>query len=193
MLMIRDVLVSDDIIDEHFVCDLKRCKGNCCQKGDYGAPVSSTEMNVIREKLDEIKPFLSAYAVEVLESEGPFDTFGKYGFNGTRLLSDGACIFMTRDDLGIAQCGIERANTHLKFGFKKPISCHLYPIRVSKNIQSGFEALNYDEWDICHAACTLGKSLKVPVYRFVKDAIIRKYGQEFYDELEAAAINYKGI
>jgi hypothetical protein len=193
MIMIGDILVSDLIIDEHFVCDLSRCKGNCCQKGDYGAPVSNKEMRIIEENLDKIKPYLVEDALDLIESEGSFDTFGKYAFEGTRLMSDGSCVFMTRNENGIAQCGIEQANAELHFGFKKPISCHLYPIRVSKNVNTGFQALNYDEWDICSAACSLGKSLKVPVYKFVREALIRKYGQDFYDELDAAAINHKGL
>ena len=109
------------------------------------------------------------------------------GTYGTSLVNNGPCAFMTKDVNGAAQCGIEQAWRAGEVDFRKPISCHLYPIRVSKNEIAGFEALNYDRWDICSAACSLGAEYQMPVYQFLKEAIIRKYGTEFYEELDAAA------
>ncbi len=187
MIIIQDVLVSDDIVEEHFVCDLNRCKGACCWDGDYGAPVTPKEEESIKNIYPKIKDQLDPEAVRIIEEEGLFKDYNKGKFRGTNLMKNGACVFMTKNELGYAQCGFESYYDEEKSDFKKPISCHLYPIRVSENKSQGFTALNYDRWDICNAACNLGKSLKTPIYRFVKEAIIRKFGQGFYDELEAYA------
>ena len=106
-------------------------------------------------------------------------------------MPDGACAFMTRDENGIAQCAIEKSHRDGNTKLQKPISCHLYPVRVKTNPVVDFEALNYDRWDICSAACALGKELKVPLYVFVRDAIVRRYGQEFFDELNEVANDLK--
>jgi len=136
---------------------------------------------------DKVAPYLTDEGNKVISEKGTYMYYEEPAEYGTTLLKNGACVFMTKDELGIAKCGIEQAYLAGEIDFKKPISCHLYPIRVNKNEETDFEALNYDEWEICSAACDLGKKEQLPVYQFLKDAIIRKYGEDFYEELEAAA------
>ncbi|MCB0705460.1 MAG: DUF3109 family protein [Saprospiraceae bacterium] len=191
MLLIDDILVSDALIEEQFVCNLNACKGACCWEGDWGAPLEKKEIQILERIYPDIKPFLDSAGIQVIEEKGLSVYYEEAESEGTPLLENGACAYLTYDQNGTAKCGIERAWEAGKTDFKKPISCHLYPVRVKEKKQSmGFEALNYDRWDICSAACELGKSLQVPVYRFVKDAIIRKYGRSFYDQLDAAAEEY---
>ncbi|HKK78995.1 MAG TPA: DUF3109 family protein, partial [Phaeodactylibacter sp.] len=136
---------------------------------------------------DEVKPFLTLEGQAVIESEGPYAYYEENQEYGTSLLSNGACAFMTTDENGIAQCGIEKAYRAGATDFKKPISCELYPIRASEHETTGMEALNYDRWDICSAACSLGEQKKLAVFQFVKEALVRKYGKAFFEQLEAAA------
>lgn len=190
MLIIDEKLVSDEIFTSKFVCNLDACKGACCWEGDYGAPLEDEEIKILEEILPEVKPYLSIESLEAIEKLGVATWFEDCKEYGTSLLDNGACVFLTFEKNGMAKCGIEKAWEEGKVGFKKPISCHLYPIRVNKIKNLEFEALNYDEWDICSAACSLGESLKVPVFRFLKDALIRRYGEEFYNALEDAYQNY---
>jgi len=186
MVVVQDKLISDDILRQAFVCNLDACKGACCWEGDFGAPLEPEELPVLEEMFEKVAPFLDPQAVELLRREGRYAYFKEQGY-GTPLMPNGACAYMTLDENGVAQCGMERAYREGAIDFIKPISCHLYPIRIKKDPSGIFEALNYDQWHICNPACRLGKKLKVPVYYFVKEAIVRKYGQAFYDELEAAA------
>jgi len=187
MIAINDVLVSDDVVQKAFVCDLSSCKGACCWKGDYGAPVTPSEEQEITQALPKIQEFLSDNSIQLLEKVGPFANYNNGEFRGTSLHKSGACVFMTTDAAGIASCAIQEAHHAGAITSQKPISCHLYPIRVTTNIEAGFEAWNYDKWDICAAACHLGKKEQIPIYQFVKSAIVRLKGQAFYDELDAAA------
>lgn len=187
MLIIQDKLVSDDVVERHFICNLNACKGACCWEGDYGAPVEEAELEVLNRIFDQVKPFLSPDGIAAIEKQGAYIWFEQENEWATPLINNGPCAYMTYNELGIAQCGIEQAWKAGATDFQKPISCHLYPIRVDRNEVAGFEALNYHEWDICSAACELGDKEKVPVYRFLKEAIIRKYGEDFYEELDAAA------
>ncbi len=187
MLVIQDVLISDDVISEQFVCNLEACKGACCWEGDFGAPLETAELHILEQIFDKIKPYLSSEGLQVIEEEGVFVYYKENKEYGTPLIKGGACVYMTYDENGVAKCGIEMAHQAGEIDFKKPISCHLYPIRIKENPKLGFFAMNYDRWDICSAACTQGKKLKVPVFKFVKEAIVRKYGKDFYEELEAAA------
>ena len=187
MLIIQDKLISLDLVEEQFVCALDACQGACCWEGDYGAPLNQEEIDLLTEGLEQIKPYLSESGWATLEEKGIWEWFNKGKFKGTALQPDGACSFMTLDDHGTAQCGIERAFQSGDSSLQKPISCHLYPIRVSSEPELGFEALNYDRWDICSAACAKGKAHKVAVYQFAREALIRKYGAAFYEELDAAA------
>ncbi len=187
MIIVQDKLVSDDVVELQFVCNLTACKGACCWEGDFGAPLEAAELPVLDSIFEQVKPFLSPAGVAAIEAQGKYVRGEDPDDWATTLIDNGPCAYMTLDATGTAKCGIEQAWKAGAIDFQKPISCHLYPIRVEKNEELGFEALNYHEWHICSAACTLGKKEQVPVYQFLKDAIIRKYGPEFYEELDGAA------
>lgn len=187
MIIIDDVLISLDVVEEHFVCQLNACKGACCYEGDFGAPLEKAELAILETSYPSIAPFLTDEGREAIKKQGIYTYFKEEETEGTPLLEDRACAYMTYDELGIARCGIEAAFLAGKIDFKKPISCHLYPVRITTAPAQNFEALNYDRWSICAAACQNGKDLKVPIYQFVKEALIRKYGEDFYDQLDAAA------
>jgi len=191
MLIIGDILVSDEVVKQHFVCNLEACKGACCWEGDYGAPLDVDEVSVLDRIYPAVKPFLAAEGIAAIEQQGTSVYNEDHENYATPLVGGGPCAYMTRSDEGVAQCGIENAWKAGAVDFQKPVSCHLYPIRVSVSDIPGFEALNYDRWHICKPACSLGKKLQVPLYRFVKDAIIRKYGAAFYQELDEAAQGYE--
>ena len=191
MLIIGDILVSDEVVNQHFICNLEACKGACCHEGDYGAPLEIPELDMLKSIYPKVKPYLSAAGIDAIEQQGTAVYNEDHESYATPLINGGPCAYVTTDARGIAQCGIELAYKEGNISFQKPISCHLYPIRVSVSDIPGFEALNYDEWDICQAACTLGQKEQLPIYRFVKDALIRKYGQAFYDELDEAVTQMK--
>ncbi len=180
MIKIGEVLVSDDIRDKEFVCNLEKCKGACCVEGDFGAPLDESELPILEEIYPKVKPYLSPEGIRVIESQGTHttDDDGEYC---TPIIGGRECVYAVYDKNKVLKCGIEQAYNDGKIGWKKPISCHLYPIRVSS--KKNFEALNYHKWHICSPACALGKELQVPVYRFLKDPLVRKYGQGWYDEL----------
>lgn len=182
MVIIQDILISDAIFTEQFICNLTACKGACCVEGDYGAPLSKEELPLLEEAAEATKPYLRQVSVDALNKKGAYKYADDIQEWGTALLNGKECVFTIFED-GIAKCGIEKAWLDGKTSFRKPISCYLYPIRVIK--RTGFEALNYDEWDICSAACQLGKEKKVAVYEFLKDPIIAAYGKDFYEELAA--------
>ncbi len=191
MLIIdQNKLVSLSLIEEHFVCNLEACKGACCWEGDYGAPVNEEEREILEQIYPKIRPLLTVEGALSIALQGTSVWAEEGAEYATPLIDGAACAYLTQDANGIAKCGIEKAYEQGLIEFKKPISCHLYPVRT-ETMSSGFEALNYHEWDICAAACSNGKSLGVPVYQFVADALIRKYGQDFYDELHAAALHIK--
>ncbi len=181
-IQIGDKLVSSELRDQLFACDLSACKGACCVEGDLGAPLEPEELEILEDIYPEVKPFLREQGINAIEQQGT-SVIDFTGEHSTPLVKGRECAYVTFGEDGTALCGIEQAHQAGKIDFPKPISCHLYPVRVSK--LSAFEALNYDRWDICSAACSLGAKMGIPVYKFVKHALIRKYGQEFYDELAA--------
>ncbi len=187
MIAINDVLISEDIIEKNFICNLDACKGACCWEGDYGAPVTQKEADDIEKHLHEIKPFLPEESVNYLKRSPSSKYYKGPKMLGTPLLRNKRCVYLTEDEKGVSLCGIEKAHKEGATSINKPISCHLYPIRVLKNEDQGFEAWNYDRWDICSAACKLGDKHKVRIYAFLKDAIIRYKGAEFYEQLDAMA------
>ncbi len=191
MLEIQNKLISIDIIEKHFVCQLNACKGACCWEGDHGAPLEKEEVSTIEEMKIKLFDRLRPSAQEHINKEGAyyFDEYNKCDSVGFE--ADGKCVFLIQDGIK-SICAIEQAHANGEVDFKKPISCHLYPIRVQKNEAIEYEALNYDVWDICSAACQHGKDLGVPLYEFAKAPLIRKYGEDFYNELEAAAEFLKG-
>lgn len=182
MIVIDNKIVSDELLETEFVCNLHACKGACCIEGDAGAPLEANEILLIKNNLPSILPFLSAEGVATIQSAG-FEAIFKNKPH-TQLIENKACVFISFSDDGKSVCGIEKAWEAGESPLQKPISCHLYPIRISQIGE--FEALNYDSWDICASACTLGKSLAIPVFQFLKEALIRKYGVEFYSTLEQA-------
>lgn len=184
MLAIQSTLVSEEIIEKHFVCDLNACKGACCVKGDYGAPLEDDELKQLEKTWPKVKPYLTEAGVKAIEKQGKYVLYeGKEWV--TPLVSGKECAY-TIFDKGVAKCGIEKAYFDGKITFRKPVSCHLYPIRINK-MKNAVEAINYDRWSICKPACKLGDSLKVPIYKFLKDSLTRKFGEEWYRELEVAA------
>jgi hypothetical protein len=187
MIVIDNKLVSDDVIEAQFVCDLNKCKGGCCVDGDAGAPLAKDELKNLKEVYQGVLPYLGEENKKELEKQGLYVYDKEFGWV-TPTIGGRICVYGIRDKNGIVKCGIEQAYNDGKVGWKKPISCHLYPIRIklSKNKQS--EYVNYEpREDLCKAGCSLGKRLKVPVYVFLKDALVRKYGDEFYATLEATA------
>lgn len=180
MIKVGEILVSDDIREKEFVCNLEKCKGACCVEGDFGAPLDPGEIEILEEIYPAVKPYLSKEGIEVIEREGTH-TIDDEGELCTPVIGGRECVYAVYDKKGILKCGIEQAYNDGKVGWKKPISCHLYPIRVTT--KKSFEALNYHKWHICSPACALGKELQVPVYKFLKDPLIRKYGEAWYEEL----------
>lgn len=191
MIAIDNILVSDEVVEKQFVCDLNKCKGGCCVDGDTGAPITQEEANIIEDIYPEIKHLLSPNAIALIEDEGTHTFDDEYGLV-TPSLNGGICAYGYYDELGIVKCAIEHVYKEGKIDFKKPISCHLFPIRITE--YESFEAVNYEPREtLCKPACKLGKSLKVPVYQFLKEPLIRKYGEDFYDALDATAKAHYGI
>lgn len=187
MIAIDNVLISEDIIEKQFLCNLEACKGACCYEGDLGAPVQKQEVPKLEEVYKLIKHTLPVESQKVVDEFGVAKHYKDLAGLGTQLVNGGPCVFMIKDELGIAKCAIEQAYYQGITDFKKPISCHLYPIRVTENTKQGFIALNYDNWEICDPACKAGKKAKLPVYKFLKEAIIRRFGQDFYETLDVYA------
>lgn len=183
MIILGNTLVSEDLLEKHFICDLGKCKGACCVEGDFGAPLLAEEIPVIEQHLDHIKPYLVPEALDAIANKGVWEKDCD-GDLVTTCLPTGECNFSYREN-GILSCGIEKAWKEGKIDFQKPVSCHLYPIRISDVGQ--YEALNYHRWDVCKPACKLGDEHKLPVYRFLKGALVRKYGTDWYNELDEIA------
>lgn len=190
MLLIDEVLLSEDLFIQQFTCNLNACKGACCWEGDWGAPLDHEEIKILTDIREALRPFLTTAGNAIIDEVGPHVLYEENQTIGTPLIEGAACAYLTHDQNGIGQCGIEIAHRAGISDFIKPISCHLYPVRHTKIEHVDFEALNYERWEICGAACTLGESLKMPVFRFVKDALIRKFGSSFYEELERVANDY---
>lgn len=190
MIAIDNKLISDQIVEAQFVCDLNKCKGGCCEDGDAGAPLETQELDELIDNFEAIKPYLTPEGLREIEKQGKYIYDVEFGWVTPTINSD-ICAYGHRDENGIIKCGIEQAYNDGFIKWKKPISCHLFPIRTKKSKQDpDLEYLNYEpRADLCKAACTLGKKLKVPVYIFLKDAIIRKYGKEFYETLAATAVH----
>ncbi len=184
MLQIGNTLISTDVLEKKFVCDLEKCRGACCVAGDSGAPLDEDELQILEKIYPKVAPYLTEDGRKSIEKYGKYviDSDGDYV---TPLVNGELECAYTIFEGGIAKCGIEKAHADGKIKFKKPISCHLYPIRINK-LKNGVEALNYHKWDLCKAACTLGKKLDVRVYQFLKAPLIRKYGEKWFEELEIA-------
>jgi hypothetical protein len=189
MLVIKDTLVSLDLLEKKFVCDLNACKGACCVEGDSGAPLNEEEASVLDDIYEDVKPYMTQNGKEAIEEQGKY-IIDSEGDLVTPLINGKECAY-TFFENGIANCAIEKAFTEGKTSFMKPVSCHLYPVRITN--YSSYDAVNYHKWDICKPACKCGSELNVKVYQFLKAPLIRKYGEEWFRELKKAdeALNHK--
>jgi hypothetical protein len=190
LIAIDNILVSDEVITNQFVCDLDKCKGGCCEDGDAGAPLTDEETDKLNEIYETVKPYLSAEGIREIEKTGRYLYDKSFGWV-TPTIEGKLCAYGTKDKNGIIKCGIEQAYLDGKTDWKKPISCHLYPIKTKKTREN--EVVNYEPREkLCNPGCSLGKKLKVPVYVFLKESLIRKYGKNFYETLEQIAHEYYG-
>jgi hypothetical protein len=183
MILHHNTLVSLDIIQKKFICNLDKCYGACCVEGDYGAPLEDSELIEIENNLSLIRKHMTSESLQMLDNDGfyekdPFDIYV------TKCVGKADCIFCFKEGK-IARCAIEKAHTENEITFRKPVSCHLYPIRISK--MKTYETMNYHEWDICKAGRELGDEIGMPLYKFLKEPIIRKYGKDWYNEFEEIA------
>jgi Protein of unknown function (DUF3109) len=190
VIVIDKILISDEIIDAQFVCDLNACKGGCCEDGDSGAPLANEELDEVKKAFDKIKPFLTPEGFKELERTGLYRYDREFGWV-TPTINGEICAYGYRDKKGVIKCAFEEAYNQKLITWKKPISCHLYPIRTKQSKYNDYEMMNYEPREtLCSPACELGKQLKVPVYQFLKESIIRKYGSSFYTALEKIASEY---
>jgi len=188
LIAIENILVSDEVVESQFVCDLSKCKGGCCEDGDAGAPLTKKELSELNNAYDAAKPYMTKEGIAVTEKEGRYQYDREFGWV-TPTIQGKMCAYGYRDNKGVIMCAFEQAYNDGKTNWKKPISCHLYPIKTKKSRE--YEMLNYEPREsLCSPACTLGEKLKVPTYVFLKDALIRKYGEDFYHLLEQAAEQY---
>jgi hypothetical protein len=188
VIAIDNILISDEVVDSQFVCDLSKCKGGCCEDGDAGAPLTKDELDEVNKAYEAVKPYLTAAGLKATEKHGRYEYDREFGWV-TPTIEGKMCAYGYRDKQGVIMCAFEQAYNEGKTSWKKPISCHLYPIKVKKTKE--FEMVNYEPREgMCSPACVLGKKLKVPTYVFLREALIRKYGEEFYQLLERAAKKY---
>ncbi len=181
MIEIENTLVSEILFERKFLCDLEACKGACCVEGDAGAPLEEAEAEYLKENIKKITPYLRKEGIKAIIEHGT-SVIDKEGDEVTSLVKNAECSFVIFDEKGISKCGIESAYEDGVIGFQKPISCHLYPVRISKI--GSMEALNYSKSEICDPACKLGESTGLKVFRFLKEALIRKYGLSYYNIME---------
>ncbi|MBL6647654.1 MAG: DUF3109 family protein [Flavobacteriaceae bacterium] len=186
MFRIGKTLVSEEILENNFHCNIEKCKGACCVEGIAGAPLQEQEANLLAKNFDKISKYISPRAKKIVKNNGAYVTL-KDGKIETPLVESKACVYVHYESNGTLSCGIEKAYKKNEIEFNKPISCHLYPVRVKE--YSEFTAVNYHKWSICFDACSLGNELKKPVYEFVKEALIKKFGNEWFLELEKIAKN----
>lgn len=184
MVQIGDVIVALDVFAEKFRCNLHACRGKCCIEGDAGAPVEKEELEQLQKVLPVVWNDLSPQARAVIEKQGVCYK-DRDGDLVTSIVDGKDCVFTVYDEKGYCHCSIEKAYRAGKVDFYKPVSCHLYPIRVSD--YGPYKAVNYHKWNICHAATTLGRQENLPVYKFLKEPLIRKFGEAWYAELEVVA------
>ena len=186
MFQLGKTIVSEDILEKEFVCNLAACKGVCCVAGEAGAPLDEDELKQLMDVYPKVKSLLRPEGIDAIEDQGLFITVnGEYE---TTLVNGKECAYAIFDKDNNAKCAIEQAWEKGLVDWKKPLSCHLYPVRITS--YSEFAAVNYHHWPICEDACSFGKKLQVPVYKFVKDALVRKFGSDWYAELEKIAENH---
>ena len=180
MIQIGDKIISKELFKKHFICHLEKCEGNCCVFGDSGAPLTLSETEMLKQHIESIIPYMRSEGKRSVADKGSW-IIDKDGDRVTPLVGREECAYAVFKD-GIARCSIENAFSEGSISFQKPESCHLYPIRMNR-LKDAI-ALNYHQWSICEPARILGNNEGVPVFRFLKDAITRVFGEGFYQELE---------
>ena len=183
MIQVGNKIIALDVFEKHFVCDLNACKGACCVEGDSGAPLLKEEKKILEDLYEKVKPYMRKKGITAIENQG-IAVYDSEGDLTTPLINNRECAFVTYEN-GISKCTIEQAYLDGEINFKKPISCHLFPIRIKEYCD--FDAVNYQEIKICAPACDCGSKLQVPVYAFLKEPLIRKYGENWYKELLESA------
>lgn len=191
MISIDNTLLSDELFIEKFVCDLNACKGECCISGESGAPLDEDELPLIEGVLDKVKPYLNKKGLKAIEKHGPYVLDSDGDYTTTLVGKEKECAFVVFDENKIAKCAIEMAHKDGVIDWQKPISCHLYPIRITPH--KTYDALNYHHWKICKDACACGVKLNVPVFKFLKTPLIRKYGKGWYNKVEKAYTEYSQL
>ena len=181
--------MSDEIVEKQFVCDLAKCRGGCCEDGDAGAPLEDDELDIILELYEQVKPYLSEASIDEIEKNGKYVYHREFGWVTPTLPTDSEiCVYGIRGKDGIIKCAFEQAYSDGKIAWKKPVSCHLFPIITKRGKNGDYEKMNYEPREkLCNPACALGKKLQVSTYEFLKEAVIRKYGKEFYQALDTVA------
>lgn len=190
MLQIDDTIISLDLFEDYFICNLDSCKGICCVEGDAGAPLEEEELEVLKEILPEIWDDLSPKAKEVINKQGVY-YIDEDDEPVTSIVNNRECVFTYVDEKGFYKCAIEKAYRAGKINFYKPISCHLYPVRIQKYTQ--LTAVNIHKWNVCECARILGKKKQLPVYKFLREPLVRKFGEEWYKQVEIFAEEQYGI
>ena len=189
VIVIDNILVSEDVVDKQFVCDLGKCKGGCCEDGAAGAPLDRDELKIVVDSFEKIKPYLTAASIAEIGRKGFYVFDAEFEWVTPTLDSDNEiCVYGIRGQNGIIKCAFEQAYNDKVIDWKKPLSCHLYPIIAKKGKHGDYERVNYEPREqMCSPACALGEKLKVPVYQFLKEPLIRKYGEDFYEALDTIA------
>jgi hypothetical protein len=188
VIEIDNILVSDDVVEAKFICDLAKCIGGCCEDGVAGAPLEKDELAILEHHYKDIEPYLTTEGKNEINRQGKFTYDREFGWV-TPTINGGLCAYGFHDAHGVIKCGIEAAYYDGKLDWKIPISCHLFPIRI--NQKKAFTMVNYEPRDVlCKPGCVLGKKAKMPVYQFLKEALQRKFGNEFYETLHAIAIEH---
>jgi hypothetical protein len=188
VVAIENILISDEVLEAKFVCDLSKCKGGCCEDGDAGAPLEKSEMQIIERHFKDIEPYLTPEGKEEIQRQGKYVYDKEFGWV-TPTINSSICAYGFRDAQGIIKCGIEAAYYDGKLDWKKPVSCHLFPIRISES--NAYTMVNYEPRDtLCAPGCALGKKAKMPVYQFLQEALERRFGTEFYTTLHQIAVEH---
>ncbi len=183
MIRIDNTLISEEVIKKKFICDLNSCQGACCVEGDSGAPLIKEEVAFLKKNIKKIVPFISRKGIKEIEKQGT-SVIDEDKEHVTPLVNKKECAYVYFKK-GVAKCSIEKAFINKKIDFQKPISCHLYPIRVT--VYNNYDAINYHKWNICSTACESSQKNKTPIYQFVKKALIRKYGEKWFQKLANVA------
>ena len=191
MISIDKTILSDELFEEKFVCDLHACKGECCISGESGAPLDLDELPLIEGIVEKVKPYLNKKGLKAIEKYGPYVLDSDGDYTTTLVGKEKECAFVVFDENNWAKCAIEMAHKDGVIDWQKPLSCHLYPIRITPH--KNHDALNYHRWNICKDACACGLKLNVPVYKFLQTPLTRKYGKTWFKKVEKAYKEYMDL